>query len=351
MPASRSKRSSGSRSSRKSSATKRHVAKTVGPFRHINNFMGSVKELEPGLVPTGTGGFDIGLVPKGRKQASLQDMMFGKVPSRKMTEVDRYRAATAAYGEGNELNKDERIRCLEDEYRSLTGECMPKPANGMNIYNHSNPTDVYIPRAGILGGSERIVRHTRPDGRQVNRVETFGGGNGLWGMMMNPGSEASEGFYDENGEKRKFMTEHYSKLYGGQPIPEGFIVGPNSTKMDGTTDALKGKIYRDNDNMGMALDGLKWATYQGRAVAAPINYLNGRSAIPGQRPIKTPDFTLSSMLGGNVSQFPPPQKPAAAAGLEALFQNRFPVTPGPNARPASWPQRPRADFRGLGRYY
>lgn len=314
MPASRKRTTSARKSSSSKRTSIRRYIEKGGPFRQLNHFVSDLGDMEPGIVPTGTGELDIGFVRKGTKKASLSDIMFGNGPSRKLTEIEKYKAALAEHGPGNELMEDGRIKCLTDEYRNISGHCKPKPAMGADQYNAMNRTNVWIQRPGPFGGMENVVRVTQPDGRQVSRIAESTSAGNLYNMILNPGSEKSDTFYDNNGILRRFAPTRYSKTWRvgngpDQPLPPGYITGPNYIGEDGTTQY--GDVYRENDYGRMNANKLKWGSIgQGnnyRAVAAPQIYGNGRSMQPGVPRANMPNFTLNSMMG--IPDFPPKPTP------------------------------------------
>lgn len=320
MPASRKRSSARKSSSSKRSSVKRHVAKSSGPLRHLNHFMSDLGQMEAGIVPTGTGGYNVGLVPKGRKKESFTDILMGHGPTRKMNAVERYKAIEAAYGPENAIDPTTQVlKCLPDEYRTgRDGKCIPKPAMGSDQYNAMNKTDYWVRQNGPFGGMENVVRLTRPDGSQVTRIAEATRAGGLLNMFLNPGSEKSDKFYDQNGQEQYFRPDlRYSTTYsdpngagpGRQkdlPLPPGWTVGPNRVGQNGS-------IFREDDYGAMRRANLKpgWIGdgKDARKVAVPREYGNGRSYIPGQAPFSLPNIDLNSAFG--IGRFPPKAIPYA----------------------------------------
>lgn len=292
-------------SKKKKSASKKksvsHLSVAKNSLSHYNKIANSYKNQEFVLVPDGVGGLTVDLQPKGARKRD-PNAMFGSLETDKLSEDDYVLASMSQYGGANAFLPDGRARCLDGDYRTLAGNCRPIPATGSSQYLPYTETNAFVPRRGLYGGSNRVIRVPDEHGRLRNRqVTSRGQGNALFEMLTNPGTEASGGYYTPEGDLRTFYPNHYTK----EGVPSGYVVGPNNWGENGKT-KTPGKLYNIYDTAGMDRDGLKLGRLtDGRYAATPKVYKDGNSMYGVSPPLNMNIPSGLNYMG--LTPFPPRQ--------------------------------------------
>lgn len=299
--------------SKKGSSNARIRKQLLGPYEH---FGAAYDNQKLSLVPTGTGGFEIGFAPAGRKQnMNMVDVLTGgKQNLSKLTE-DQYLQAVISQNGGTLQGaliseSDQRYKCLTGDYRTASGRCKPAPVTGMDQFLPVIERNAYVPRGGVFGGDNQVVTVPGANGSQSLRMRTSNGtGNSMFDILSNNGSQSSGGFYHKLHGLVDFYTNPYTKT-----VTEGYVMSPNYVLLDDPArTGHQGQMYAINDTVGMRRDGYKLGRLaDGRLAATPMYYKNGPSTIPVQAPINFNRAGAQSWMNRN--NFPPtwPVQPTPA---------------------------------------